>query len=106
VGQGLLPLRDKPVTSGAKEMKKMTNNDRVDAVMDRLTVLGISDVAYPCAGLCASTTTEGFVRIYDFARDNEITVQISEALKVLSKFKRDYQSDELIDKVLAALREA
>jgi hypothetical protein len=87
-------------------MKKMSNNDRLDAVMDRLTVLGISDVAYPCVGLCVSGTTEGFVRIYDFAHDNEITVQIGEALKVLSKFRRDYQSDELIDRILAALREA
>jgi hypothetical protein len=87
-------------------MKKMTNNDRIDTVYDRLTVLGISDVAYPCVGLAAYESTIGWVRITDYTRDNEIEAQISKALKVLSKFKRDYQSDELIDKVLVALREA
>jgi hypothetical protein len=87
-------------------MKRITNSDRIDTVYDRMTILGISDVVYPCVGLAAYESTIGWVRITDYTRDNEIEVQISKALKVLSKFKRDYQSDELIDKILAALREA
>jgi hypothetical protein len=87
-------------------MRKITNSDRVDAVYNRLTILGISDVAYPCVGLAAYESTIGWVRITDYTRDKEITVQISAALKTLAKFKRDYQSDELIDKALIALRKA
>jgi hypothetical protein len=85
-------------------MRKITNSDRVDAVYDRLTILGVSDVACPCVGLATYESTIGWVRITDYTRDNEIEVQIGKALKVLSKFKRDYQSDELIDRILAALR--